>query len=155
MAEWTYPSTTEEVSRYGDTAEHLSWCVACLVAMVQVCRYAVYKDLWGRGYTITTAVKYGGDFLVYDGRQDTEEGGREGGRWCTDYCVSMSLWIFFCAGDPALVHSHFIALVLPWKQPITTLVTLCRLGSKVVKAILLCSVTEDGNVHYQTVQWTR
>ena len=106
-------------------------------------------------------------------RQRREEGEKEGERKggsvvsvrdSSDYCPSMlvlvhghnyyCVWIF-CVGDPALVHSHYIALVLPWKQPITTLVTLCRLGSKVVKAILLCSVNEDGNVHYQTVQWAR
>ena len=55
--------------------------------------------------------------------------------------------------DPALVHSCYIALMLPWQQPIKSLPSLCRVGSKVVKAVLLCSVVEGGGVRYQTVQW--
>lgn len=81
----------------------------------------MYRDLWARGFTLTSGLKYGADYLVYQ-------------------------------GDPALVHSHYIALVLPWQQPIKSLASLCRVGSKVVKAILLCSV-EGEVVQYQTLQW--
>ena len=42
---WSYPS-----------CDHERW------------RYAVFRDLWRRGFHLTSAVKYGGDFLVYDGR---------------------------------------------------------------------------------------
>lgn len=83
----------------------------------------MYRDLWRRGYTLTSGLKYGGDYLVY-------------------------------SGDPALVHSHYLAVVLPWRQPIKSLLSLCRVGSKVAKYILLCSV-EDNVVHYQTIQWTQ
>lgn len=81
----------------------------------------MYKDLWRRGFTLTSGLKYGGDYLVY-------------------------------LGDPALVHSHYLAVVLPWQQPIKSLLSLCRVGSKVAKSILLCSVKDD-IVHYQTIQW--
>ncbi|XP_066979562.1 tRNA-splicing endonuclease subunit Sen34-like [Macrobrachium rosenbergii] len=30
-------------------------------------RYSVYKDLWDRGYYITSGTKFGGDFLLYGG----------------------------------------------------------------------------------------
>lgn len=79
----------------------------------------VFKDLWEKGFTLTSGLKYGADYLVYQ-------------------------------GDPILVHSCFLALVLPWKQPIESLASLCRVGSKVVKSVLLCSVV-DGSVQYNTV----
>lgn len=82
----------------------------------------MYRDLWRRGFTLTSGLKYGGDYLVY-------------------------------TGDPALVHSHYLAVVLPWQQSIKSLPSLCRVGSKVMKCILLCSV-EDDVVQYQTIQWT-
>ena len=84
-------------------------------------RVKVYRDLWERGYTLTSGLKYGADYLVYQ-------------------------------GDPTLVHSRFMALVLPWKQPVLTLASLCRVGSKVAKSVLLCSV-EQGLVRYQTLEW--
>ena len=82
----------------------------------------MYVDLWERGYTLTSGLKYGADYLVYK-------------------------------GDPALVHSQYLASVLPWKQPIRTLPSLCRVGSKVVKSLLLCSVQDDDVMHYHTVNW--
>ena len=81
----------------------------------------VYRDLWERGFTLTSGLKYGADYLVYQ-------------------------------GDPSLVHSCYMALVLPWKQPVTTLASLCRVGSKVAKSVLLCS-EECGVVQYQTLEW--
>lgn len=30
-------------------------------------RYCVFRDLWGRGYYVTSGSKFGGDFLVYPG----------------------------------------------------------------------------------------
>ncbi|CAI8024025.1 tRNA-splicing endonuclease subunit Sen34 [Geodia barretti] len=92
-----------------------------VITREQETRAAVFGDLWENGFTLTSGLKYGADYLVYQ-------------------------------GDPALVHSCFLALVLPWKQPIATLTSLCRVGSKVVKALLLCSV-EKGVVQYQTLEW--
>lgn len=44
MAQWKYPLTSDE----------------------QI-RYKVYKDLWERGYYISSGDKFGSDFLVYSG----------------------------------------------------------------------------------------
>lgn len=42
--DWAFPSTPEEKTRY-----------------------FTFKDLWGKGFYITTGHKFGGDFLVYPG----------------------------------------------------------------------------------------
>ena len=87
-------------------------------------KYAVFHDLWLKGYYITSGLKYGGDYLVY-------------------------------RDNPSKVHSDFIAVVLPWKQPISSVVSLGRLGSKVKKNTLLCSVEREGGpVSYVTLQWS-
>ena len=87
-------------------------------------KYAVFRDLWLKGYYLTAGLKYGGDYLVY--------------RY-----------------DPNEVHSDFIAVVLPWQQPISSIVALGRLGSKVKKNTLLCSLEkESGQVKYITLQWS-
>jgi tRNA-splicing endonuclease subunit Sen34 len=87
-------------------------------------KYAVFHDLWLKGYYLTSGLKYGGDYLVY-------------------------------RDDPNKVHSDFIAVVLPWKQPISSIISLGRLGSKVKKNTLLCSVERDGGpVNYVTLQWS-
>ncbi len=87
----------------------------------QAFRNSVFRDLWQRGYYLTSGLKYGGDFLVY-------------------------------SGDPALTHSSYVAIVLPWKQPCSTLVSLARVAAKVKKNILLCS-TEHAGLCYYTVEW--
>lgn len=84
-------------------------------------KYAVYSDLWHKGYYLTSGLKYGGDYLVY-------------------------------SKDPSHVHSDFIAVVLPWSQPISSLVSLGRLGTKVKKNTLLCSVVNK-EVQYKTLKW--
>ncbi|MEQ2216671.1 hypothetical protein XENOCAPTIV_020101, partial [Xenoophorus captivus] len=33
-------------------------------------RYQVFRDLWGRGFFLTSAGKFGGDFLVYPGEPE-------------------------------------------------------------------------------------
>ncbi len=60
------------------------------------------------------------------------------------------------SGDPCLVHSDYIAVVLPWKQTINNLVSWGHLGSKVRKNVLLCSVSPDSDsVTYFSLQWSR
>ena len=87
-------------------------------------KYAVFHDLWLKGYYLTPGLKYGGDYLVY-------------------------------RDNPSRVHSDFIAVVMPWKQPISSIVSLGRLGSKVKKNTLLCSVEREGSpVKYVTLQWS-
>ena len=82
----------------------------------------MYKDLWHRGYSLTSGLKYGGDYLVYQ-------------------------------GHPHAVHSSHIAVVLSWKQVIANLVSLGRLGAKVKKSVLLCSMNKSGEIQYLTIQW--
>uniref|UniRef100_A0A1X7UB42 tRNA-intron lyase n=1 Tax=Amphimedon queenslandica TaxID=400682 RepID=A0A1X7UB42_AMPQE len=100
---WNWPSTDEEVLRF-----------------------RVYSDLWQKGYYITSGLKYGGEYLVYE-------------------------------GDPAIVHSHFIAKLLQWDEPISplSLVQDGRLGGKVKKNTIYCTVnpTTD-NVEYLTLSWS-
>lgn len=87
-------------------------------------KYAVFRNLWLKGYYLTPGIKYGGDYLVY-------------------------------RDNPNLVHADFIAVVLSWKQPICSIVSLGRLGSKVKKNTLLCSVEgEGGPINYVTLQWS-
>ena len=98
------------------------WLVCCYdYQPLQERCLAVYRDLWQRGYTLTSGLKYGADYLVYQ-------------------------------GDPTLVHSCYLALVLAWQQTIPSVQSLCRVASKVGKAILLCCV-EGGHVQYQTMRW--
>ena len=54
---------------------------------------------------------------------------------------------------PSCTHSSYIALVLPWKQPINNLVSLGRVGAKVKKNVLLCSRDSDGEPCYYTLEW--
>ena len=53
-----------------------------------------------------------------------------------------------------MVHSHYVAVVLPWQQPILSLVSMGRLGSKVKKSMLLCSEDAHGSLCYFTLQWS-
>lgn len=87
----------------------------------QTLRDVVFRDLWEKGYYLTSGLKYGGDFLVY-------------------------------ADLPSKTHSSHIAIVLPWKQPQNTLVSLARVATKVKKNILLCSA-DSKEVTYYTMQW--
>lgn len=60
-------------------------------------RYSVYRDLWERGFFLSAAGKFGGDFLVYPG-----ESGRGGASACLlalssqphrEFCC---IFFFFC-----------------------------------------------------------
>jgi tRNA-splicing endonuclease subunit Sen34 len=90
--------------------------------VMQTLRDLVFRDLWEKGFYLTTGLKYGGDFLVYS------------------YL-------------PSETHSSHIAIVLPWKQPSNTSVSLARVANKVKKNVLLCSVDAGGQISYHTLQW--
>lgn len=86
----------------------------------------MFSDLWRKGYYLTTGLKYGGDYLVYD-------------------------------GNPIGVHSYFIAKIYSWSEDISSLslVQDGRLGGKVKKNILLCTVKPDNDtVQYITLHWS-
>ncbi|XP_061575983.1 tRNA-splicing endonuclease subunit Sen34 [Cololabis saira] len=88
-------------------------------------RYQVFRDLRGRGFFLTSAGKFGGDFLVYPGDP-----------------------LRFHAHFIALV------LDPDQPVPLLDLLAEARLGSNVKKTVLLCSPAPDGTVQYTSLQWS-
>ncbi|KAL5013555.1 hypothetical protein ScPMuIL_007825 [Solemya velum] len=88
-------------------------------------RCRVFTDLWEKGHFLTSGSKFGGDFLVYP-------------------------------GDPARFHSFYIARCLPHREQFTALdvVAMGRLGAHVRKTMLLCSLGDNNQIHYTSLQWS-
>ncbi|XP_013393098.1 tRNA-splicing endonuclease subunit Sen34 [Lingula anatina] len=88
-------------------------------------RYRVFRDLWRKGHSLTCGGKFGGDFLVYP-------------------------------GDPSRFHSFYIAVCLLHHQTMSAekVVAMARLGSTVKKTVVLCSVDDDDELTYTSLQWT-
>ena len=59
-------------------------------------------------------------------------------------------------GDPAVVHSHFIAKIYSWSESFSSLSIIQdgRLAGKVKKNILLCSLKPDDTMCYITLYWS-
>lgn len=87
-------------------------------------RYSIYRDLWERGFFLSAAGKFGGDFLVYPG---------DPLRFHAHYIAQC-----WAAEDPI---------------PLQDLVSAGRLGTSVRKTLLLCSPQSDGKVVYTSLQW--
>lgn len=87
-------------------------------------RYSIYRDLWERGFFLSAAGKFGGDFLVYPG---------DPLRFHAHYIAQC-----WAAKDPI---------------PLQDLVSAGRLGTSVRKTLLLCSPQPDGKVAYTSLQW--
>lgn len=87
-------------------------------------RYSVYRDLWERGFFLSAAGKFGGDFLVYPG---------DPLRFHAHYIAQC-----WAPDDPI---------------PLQDLVSAGRLGTSVRKTVLLCSPQPDGKVVYTSLQW--
>ncbi|XP_060903355.1 tRNA-splicing endonuclease subunit Sen34 [Labrus mixtus] len=87
-------------------------------------RYQVFRDLRGRGFYLTSAGKFGGDFLVYPG----------------DPLRFHAHFIAVClsADEPVCLLD---------------LLSVARLGSNVKKTVLLCSPA-GGGVLYTSLQWS-
>ncbi len=113
----------------------------------QVLKYTVFKDLWKKGFYVTAGLKFGGDYLVYESTLVQK----------ILLCVIISL-IFSHLDDPLCVHSSFIAKIIHWNDPIkmSDLVIAGRLGGKVKKQTLLCSLNPQDNltVRYLTLYWS-
>lgn len=140
-------------------------------------RYQVFRDLRGRGFYLTSAGKFGGDFLVYPGQNHfvqynekpshTQQGGSDGPNRTSQEQTGSSLslqasihrWVLMSScpssGDPLRFHAHFIALCLTLDEslPLLDVLAVARLGSNVKKTVLLCSPGTD-RVHYTSVQWS-
>ncbi|CAI5692407.1 unnamed protein product [Oreochromis niloticus] len=88
-------------------------------------RYQVFRDLQGRGFYLTSAGKFGGDFLVYPGDP-------------------LRFHAHFIAVCVSLDESVCLLDVL----------AVARLGSNVKKTVLLCSPGPDASVCYTSLQWS-
>ncbi|GLD68620.1 tRNA-splicing endonuclease subunit Sen34 [Lates japonicus] len=88
-------------------------------------RYQVFRDLRGRGFYLTAAGKFGGDFLVYPGDP-----------------------LRFHA------HFIAVCLSLDKSLCLLDVLAVARLGSNVKKTVLLCSPGPDGAVVYTSLQWS-
>ncbi|TWW76657.1 tRNA-splicing endonuclease subunit [Takifugu flavidus] len=88
-------------------------------------RYQVFRDLRRRGFYLTSAGKFGGDFLVYPG----------------DPLRFHAHFIAVCvSADESVCVLDILAVA--------------RLGSNVKKTVLLCSAGPDADVLYTSVQWS-
>uniref|UniRef100_A0A8D2DTI8 tRNA-splicing endonuclease subunit Sen34 n=1 Tax=Sciurus vulgaris TaxID=55149 RepID=A0A8D2DTI8_SCIVU len=87
-------------------------------------RYRIYRDLWERGFFLSAAGKFGGDFLVYPG---------DPLRFHAHYIAQC-----WAPDDPI---------------PLQDLVSAGRLGTSVRKTLLLCSPYHNGMVAYTSLQW--
>ncbi|XP_028650376.1 tRNA-splicing endonuclease subunit Sen34 [Erpetoichthys calabaricus] len=117
-------------ARFSYTPEERLWLSAELANPVderQKVRYRVFSDLREKGYYLTSAGKFGGDYLVYPGDP-----------------------LRFHA------HFIAVCVPLDKETPFSDYLSLSRLGSNVKKTILLCSPSQtDANyVHYTSIQWS-
>ncbi|XP_065121194.1 tRNA-splicing endonuclease subunit Sen34 [Paramisgurnus dabryanus] len=91
-------------------------------------RFHVYRDLRSKGYYLTSAGKFGGDFLVYPGDP-----------------------LRFHA------HFIALCMPIDEQIPICDILAIARLGSNVKKTVLLCSPQmgkDEGCVVYSSLQWS-
>ncbi|XP_047450582.1 tRNA-splicing endonuclease subunit Sen34 [Mugil cephalus] len=88
-------------------------------------RYQVFRDLRRRGFYLTSAGKFGGDFLVYPGDP-----------------------LRFHA------HFIAVCLTLDESVHLLDVLAVARLGSNVKKTVLLSSPGMDGEVQYTSLQWS-
>nr|XP_046244248.1 tRNA-splicing endonuclease subunit Sen34 [Scatophagus argus]XP_046244249.1 tRNA-splicing endonuclease subunit Sen34 [Scatophagus argus]XP_046244250.1 tRNA-splicing endonuclease subunit Sen34 [Scatophagus argus] len=88
-------------------------------------RYQVFRDLRERGFYLTSAGKFGGDFLVYPGDPLRYH-----------------------------AHFIAVCLALDESVCLLDVLAVTRLGSNVKKTVLLCSPGPDGGVLYTSLQWS-
>jgi tRNA-splicing endonuclease subunit Sen34 len=88
-------------------------------------KYSIYRDLWEKGYYITTGHKFGADFLVYLG----------------DPIAYHAIFVVHCVHDPnKAIHS-------------TEIVAFGRLATAVKKRAVLASLNSEKQVSYITINW--
>jgi len=87
--------------------------------------YLIYRHLWSAGFWLTSGLKYGSDWLAYH-------------------------------GTPELYHSEFIVKYVDYDLPlpVSQITTLCRIGSKTNKTLMLASVLSDGRPITSLVTWS-
>ncbi|XP_066599815.1 tRNA-splicing endonuclease subunit Sen34 [Prorops nasuta] len=87
-------------------------------------RYKTFKDLWEKGYYITSGEKFGGDFLVYPG----------------DPIMFHSQHIIQCSDKNE-------------ELPVFRLIGQCRISTHVRKTLVFATLSTAGDVMYQSFQW--
>ncbi|XP_014280698.1 tRNA-splicing endonuclease subunit Sen34 [Halyomorpha halys] len=87
-------------------------------------KYRVFKDLYEKGYSLTPCAKFGGDFLVYP-------------------------------GEPWKFHAYFIVICLEFDEEfkLSDLVSNSRVSVFTRKNLVLASIDEDNELHYNTLTW--
>lgn len=91
-------------------------------------RFAVYNDLRNRGYIVKTALKFGGDFRVYDkGKFPGEEHAK---------------WIVFPVYETSSLTWHEFAAK-------------SRVAHSTKKNLLIAIVDEESDVTYYEIKWLR
>ncbi|KTG39966.1 hypothetical protein cypCar_00004757 [Cyprinus carpio] len=98
-------------------------------------RFCVYRDLRNKGFYLTSAGKFGGDFLVYPG-----------------YPLRFH------------AHFIALCISMDEELPLCDILAIARLGSNVKKTVLLCSPQKrsesgkhesvEGDVVYSSLQWS-
>uniref|UniRef100_A0A8D0B667 tRNA-splicing endonuclease subunit Sen34 n=1 Tax=Salvator merianae TaxID=96440 RepID=A0A8D0B667_SALMN len=88
-------------------------------------RYCIFRNLWERGYYITSGSKFGGDFLVYPG----------------DPMRFHAHYIALCLSKDAPLS-------------LCDVISAGRLGTNVKKTVLLCSADQEGTAVYTSLQWS-
>lgn len=119
-------------------------------------KYQVFRDLRGRGFYLTSAGKFGGDFLVYPGEGVTTDHSLYS-YWSASIHQTTPLTLSLLpSGDPLRFHAHFIAVCLAEEEDICLLdvLAVARLGSNVKKTVLFCSPAPSGAVTYTSLQWS-
>ncbi|XP_023230056.1 tRNA-splicing endonuclease subunit Sen34-like [Centruroides sculpturatus] len=87
-------------------------------------QYAVFCNLWEKGYYITPGIKFGGDFLAYAGNPT----------------LYHALYIIVCV--------QYEETFSPLR-----LIALSRLGTHVKKTAVLATVKPSGRVDYLSIKW--
>lgn len=87
--------------------------------------YLIYRHLWLNGFWLTSGLKYGCDWLAY-------------------------------RGTPELYHSEFIVKYVDYDKPlpVSQITSLCRIGSKTNKILLLASIQSNGHPITSMVTWS-
>ncbi|CAK9795560.1 tRNA-splicing endonuclease subunit Sen34 [Anthophora quadrimaculata] len=103
--------------------ETIEWKYPC--SYTQRLRYKTYKDLWERGYYVTSGEKFGGDFLIYPGEP----------------IMFHSQFIILCKDKNEEI-------------PITELSAQCRIACHVRKTQVYAFFSEnEDSIKYQSFQW--
>lgn len=91
-------------------------------------KYAAFRDLRDKGYTVKTALKFGADFRVYNKGQKP---GKQHSKWIAfvDHETNKTTWNEFSARN--------------------------RVAHSTKKKLLLCIVDEESDVTYYEVDWVK